>query len=78
MKTAISVPDDVFDRVDRFARRHKISRSAVFTAAAKEYVQHHQREGITERLNAIYPKESSALDPVLSKLQTTSLSSGSW
>jgi metal-responsive CopG/Arc/MetJ family transcriptional regulator len=78
MKTAISVPDDVFARVDRFARRNKISRSAVFTAAAEEYVQHHQREGITERLNAIYAKENSAIDPALSKLQSASLSSGSW
>ena len=78
MKTAISVPDDVFARVDRFARRNKISRSAVFSAAAEEYVQHHQREGVTERLNAIYAKESSVLDPMLSKLQSTGLTSGSW
>ncbi len=78
MKTAISVPDDVFARADRFARRHKISRSAVFSAAAEEYVQHHQREGVTERLNAIYAKENSTLDPMLSKLQSPSLSSGSW
>jgi len=78
MKTAISVPDDVFARVDRFARRNKISRSAVFSAAAEEYVQHHQRTGITERLNAIYSKDNSALDPVISKLQSSSLSSGSW
>jgi metal-responsive CopG/Arc/MetJ family transcriptional regulator len=78
MKTAISVPDDVFARVDRFARRNKLSRSAVFVAAAEEYVQHHQREGVTDRLNAVYEKENSSLDPVMSKLQSTSLSSGSW
>lgn len=53
MKTAIVVPDDVFARVDRFARRHKVSHSAVFTAAAQEYIQHHQRDSITERLNAV-------------------------
>ncbi|HMO52067.1 MAG TPA: ribbon-helix-helix protein, CopG family [Kiritimatiellia bacterium] len=78
MKTAISVPDDVFARVDRFARRNKISRSAVFAAAAAEYVQHHQRKGVTERLNELYTKENSSLDPVLSKLQLTSLSSETW
>ena len=78
MKTAISVPDEVFARVDRFARRNKISRSAVFAAAAEEYVQNHQRKGVTERLNELYSKESSSLDPVLSKLQSKSLSSGTW
>ena len=78
MKTAISVPDEVFARVDRFARRHKVSRSAVFTAAAQEYVQHHQRESITERLNSVYSKEDSTIDPALLKLQSTSLSAGTW
>jgi metal-responsive CopG/Arc/MetJ family transcriptional regulator len=78
MKTAISVPDDVFARVERFARRNKMSRSAVFAAAAEEYVQHHQRNGVTERLNELYAKERSSLDPALAKLQSASLSSGSW
>jgi metal-responsive CopG/Arc/MetJ family transcriptional regulator len=78
MKTAISVPDEVFARVDRFARRNNVSRSRVFAAAAEEYVRHHQRKGITERLNELYAKESSSLDPVVSKLQSISLPQESW
>jgi predicted transcriptional regulator len=78
MKTAISVPDDVFLRVDRFARTRRLSRSAVFTAAAAEYVQKHRGDDITQRLNAIYASEDSKLDPVLAKMQSMSLTKEVW
>ncbi len=78
MKTAISVPDDVFARVERLARRNRMSRSAVFAAAAEEYLQRQQSEGVTERLNAVYAKEDSSLDSEVAKLQATSLSSEAW
>lgn len=44
MKTAISIPDDVFSRAERFARRRNITRSALFTVAIEEYIQHHRDE----------------------------------
>ena len=78
MKTAISVPDDVFLRVDRFARTRRLSRSAVFSAAAAEYVQKHRGDDITQRLNAVYAAEESTLDPVLAKMQTASLTREVW
>ena len=78
MKTAISVPDDVFLRVDRFARTRGLSRSAVFTAAAAEYVQKHRSDDVTQRLNAVYKGEDSRLDPVLAKMQSISLGKEAW
>jgi metal-responsive CopG/Arc/MetJ family transcriptional regulator len=78
MKTAISVPDDVFLRVDRFARTRRLSRSAVFTAAAEEYVQKHRADDITQRLNAVYANEDSRLDPVLASMQSISLTREDW
>jgi hypothetical protein len=78
MKTAISVPDDVFARVDQLARRRKLSRSAVFTAAAEEYVQHHRGDDVTNKLNEVYAKEDSSLDPVMERLQLISLPKEVW
>jgi predicted transcriptional regulator len=78
MKTAISVPDDVFLRVDQFARTRRLSRSAVFTAAAVEYVQKHRSDDVTRRLNAIYEGEDSRLDPILAKMQSLSLDKEVW
>jgi metal-responsive CopG/Arc/MetJ family transcriptional regulator len=78
MKTAISIPDTVFSRADKFARRRKITRSALFTAAVDEYVQRHRGEDVTRQLNEIYSKEDSTLDPVLAKLQAISLPEEEW
>lgn len=52
MKTAISVPDDVFEQADRLARRAGRSRSDVYSAALREYVARHDPEQVTEALDA--------------------------
>jgi metal-responsive CopG/Arc/MetJ family transcriptional regulator len=54
MKTAVSIPDDVFQKAERLARRGKRSRSDVFTAALREYVARHSPEEVTEALNRAY------------------------
>lgn len=51
MKTAVSIPDDVFDRAERLARRTKKSRSRLFSDALKEYVARHTPEEVTEAMN---------------------------
>ena len=78
MKTAISVPDAVFSRAEAFARRRKMTRSALFTAAVDEYVQHHRADDVTRRLNEVYAKEDSSLEPVLARLQAASLPREEW
>ena len=78
MKTAISIPEQVFTRAERFARRRKMTRSALFTAAVDEYIQHHREDDVTHQLNAVYPKEASALDPVLSTVQAQSIPTENW
>jgi metal-responsive CopG/Arc/MetJ family transcriptional regulator len=51
MKTVVSIPDDVFDKVDRFARRTKRSRSEVFRAAVREYIARHAPDEVTDAIN---------------------------
>lgn len=41
MKTAISIPDDLFREVEASARRLKLSRSRLFASAAREYLARH-------------------------------------
>lgn len=53
MKTAVSIPDDVFEKVERLARREKRSRSEVFSAALREYVARHAPDEVTEALNRV-------------------------
>ena len=78
MKTAISIPDNVFSKVEFFARKRKITRSALFTIAVDEYIQQNQQGDITKELNEVYPIEESSLDPVLHELQRLSLPKENW
>jgi len=78
MKTAISIPDNVFKTADSFARRKKLSRSAVFTIAVTEFLAHHHQEDVTEQLNKVYGQQESSLDPVLHGLQSASIPRENW
>lgn len=51
MKTAVSIPDQVFQDAERLARRAKKSRSQVFSEALKEYVARHAPDEVTEAMD---------------------------
>jgi metal-responsive CopG/Arc/MetJ family transcriptional regulator len=53
MKTAVSIPDDVFEGAERLARRTKKSRSRLFSDALKEYVARHAPEEVTEAMDRV-------------------------
>ena len=45
VKTAISIPDDLFREVEACSRRLKVSRSRLFATAAREYLARHGTAG---------------------------------
>jgi metal-responsive CopG/Arc/MetJ family transcriptional regulator len=78
MKTAISLPDELFASADALAERLGISRSQLFATALAEYLAKHQSQKVTDRLNAVYATEPSTLDPALQRAQRRSLGKESW
>jgi metal-responsive CopG/Arc/MetJ family transcriptional regulator len=78
MKTAISLPDDLFRSADALAERLGISRSKLFATAVAEFLAKHQTRKLTDRLNAVYGTESSTLEPVVHRAQRRSLDSERW
>jgi len=78
MKTAISLPDSVFAEAEALAKQMGLSRSDLYTRALRAYLQHHNRGQILYKLNQVYAKESSALDPMLARMQIMSLPSEDW
>ena len=77
MKTAISLPDAIFEQAEAVAKRLVMSRSELYTEALKVYLQRYNREQILLKLNEVY-EESSELDPVMSKMQFMSLQREDW
>ena len=78
MKTAISIPDDIFNAAEKFAHQSHLSRSALFTRALVEFRARRRNDGVTERLNRLYGSEASRLDATLSKLQASVVSREKW
>lgn len=62
MKTAVSIPDDVFQGAERLARRTKKSRSQLFSDALREYVARHSDDEITEAINKVCAEVGSTKD----------------
>ena len=58
MKTAISVPNDVFEAAERLAAETHQSRSQLYSQAVREYVARHSADRITSSLNAVPGIES--------------------
>ena len=73
MKTAVSIPDDLFKTAEKTAKRLGIPRSQLFAKALEEFIQLHSKESVTERLNRIYLKEKSSLEENISNLSVESL-----
>lgn len=75
MKTAVSLPDELFVRVDKLAKRLGIARSHLYALALTDYLERHAGDGITERLNVVYREVTADLDPSLAELQAAALGS---
>ena len=51
MKTAISLPKDVFEKAERLALKARKSRSQIYCEALREYVARHSPDDVTDALN---------------------------
>jgi len=78
MKFAISVPDKVFQAGERLAREKGISRSELYATALTDYLGVHGAAAITARLDALYAREDSRLDPALGQAQQKILTDEAW
>ena len=65
MKTAVSIPNAIFQRAERRARRLGVSRSELYAKALERLLRAEPDEDVTKSLEAVYAKEDSRLDPGL-------------
>ncbi|CAN5900557.1 ribbon-helix-helix domain-containing protein [soil metagenome] len=78
MKTAISLPDDLFSEAEALARRLGKSRSGLVAEALAEYVAKHRHAEVTERLNAVYAVDDGRLDPFLVEAARRTFATNEW
>lgn len=78
MKTAISIPDDVFESADELAEKLGVSRSELYSTAVAEYLAKYKAQNVTARLNEVYAKQSSGLPPEVRRAQARSIGKSDW
>ena len=62
MKTAISIPDEVFEDAERLAERLRTSRSRLYSQALREFVARHSPDEITESMNRVVAEVGAEAD----------------
>ena len=78
MKVAISLPDPVFDAAERLAEEMRVSRSQLYAQALASYLDSHGAAAVTSKLNDVYSKAVSEVDPVLAAAQLAALENEAW
>ena len=78
MKTAVSVPDDLFRLGEAAARRLDVSRSRLYTIALSEFLERQKSSSITKRLNEVYSRQVAKVPDELHRAQIASLDKDSW
>ena len=69
MKTAISIPDPLFQSAEALASRMGLSRDELFVRAMENFIQFHDPSDLKARLNAVYAVENAEVPPDLMAAQ---------
>ena len=78
MKTAVSIPDDVFKGAERLARRTRKSRSQLYSDAVREYVARHGRDEVTEAMDRVCAELGQTTDEFVSGASRRTLERSEW
>ncbi len=78
MKTAVSIPDEVFAETERMARHLNKSRSEVYSLALAEYVARHAPERVTEAMDRVCREVGGETDAFLAEAARRILERSAW
>jgi metal-responsive CopG/Arc/MetJ family transcriptional regulator len=78
MKTAISIPDSLFEQAEVAAKELSISRSEFYARAVEAFLRAREQSDVTESLNRVYSTESSELDEAWAETQFNSIPREEW
>lgn len=78
MKISISIPDSIFRKAERLARRAKKSRSRLYAEAMVAYLRRHDPDVVTEALNRVCAEAADRADPFVGEAGRRLLSNVEW
>jgi predicted transcriptional regulator len=78
MKTAVSIPDDVYHQAERLARRLKKTRSQLYSHALAEYVARHGSDQVTDAMYEVCDEIGVESDPFVAAASRRMLERSEW
>ena len=78
MKTAVSVPNEVFEGAERLARRLKVSRSQLYSRALREYLARHSPDEVRQALDALCADLDTGVDDFVGEAGRRVLEGADW
>ena len=78
MKTAISLPDPLFDAAEKLAKRMKMSRSALYARAVEDFVARNDPDNLTAEINRVLAGEPQERDPFVDAAAAAMLRRVEW
>jgi predicted transcriptional regulator len=80
MKTAISLPDELYERAQQLAQRTRKSRSQIYQEAMTEYLGRHDssEDDVTESMNKVVARVSHEPDPFVAGASNRILEISEW
>ena len=78
MKTAVSIPNELFDMAERLARHTRKSRSRLFSDALREYVARRSPDKITEAMDQAMTEIGNSTDPFVAAASRRRLEQSEW
>lgn len=78
MKTAVSIPDEIFERAERLAKRNHRSRSELYASALDEYVARHSPDEVTDTMNRVCEQAGDEKDAFVAAASLRTLDRIEW
>ena len=78
MKIAVSIPDDLFEQIERLRRQERRSRSNVFAAALTEYIARRAPDEVTEAMNRVCEDVNTAANDFVQTASRRILEQSEW
>ena len=78
MKTAISLPDTLYEQAEQFRSQLRLSRSELYSQALRLFLESKDEPQITAALNRVYSQQNRELEGEWEQAQAEILSEESW
>ena len=78
MRTNVTLPDDVFDKAERLAKRRNVGRDELYAEALRHYVARHDPDEVTDAMNRVVEEVGDDIDPFVEAAARRTLERVEW